>query len=167
MSTVTAQGKATLPKPSNPCIADVRQLAQQRVRTIFAEQEALSCILDRHGTTLHKRWTKKSREQRRKVLVQAFPKIPARHRPDFEALRRENGEQTRSNTRFYHSFLLPSINLEDLIHQDLLLQFVQSRARHAPGVFATTDFRSVHLGIVRWAIVPQVCTLVSFSQIHQ
>ena len=44
-------------------------------------------------------------------------------------------------------FLLPSINLEDLSLTKNLLLFMHSRARNSPGLFATADFNSIHVGL--------------------
>ena len=44
-------------------------------------------------------------------------------------------------------FLLPSINLEDLSITKNLLLFMYSRGRSNPGLFATADYKSVHVGL--------------------
>lgn len=103
---------------------------------------------------LRNRWLKKSGQQRRKVLLAAFPNIPAIHRPDFEALRKETQEQTRAGTRFHDTFLLPSINLEDLMKPKNLILFMHSRGRNKPDVFVNSDFNSIHLATIAAAIVP-------------
>lgn len=163
MFAAMAQANPSLPTPSFPSLSQVRLLARQRANDIFADHEALARLLDIYEDILHKRWAKKSGEQRRKVLLKACPNIPAKHRPDFEALRRESIEQTRSNTRFYDSFLLPSINLEDLAKHNMLLLFVESRARQPPDVFANADFNSIHLGTICQAIVPSVGAFIPGS----
>ena len=157
--TAMAKANPNLPIPSLPSLSEVRSLARQRANDIFADREALAHLLDTYEDTLHKRWAKKSGEQRRKLLLKACANIPAKHRPDFEALRRESSEQTRTNTHFYDSFLLPSINLEDLTKHNILLLFVESRARRPPDVFVNADFNSIHLGTVCQAIVPPVSAL--------
>ena len=111
-------------------------------------------MLERYEEVLRKRWIKKTGEQRRKVLLNVSPNMPATHRPDFEALRRESAEKPRSGTMFYDSFLLPSINQEDLMKPNMLLLFLESRGRHDPDVFANADFNSIHVANVAQAILP-------------
>lgn len=108
---------------------------------------------NRNETTLRARWNKKSGQQRRNVLMLAYPKIPSVHRPDFEAARRESEEQRPTRTRFYDSFLLPSLNLEDLSIAQNLLLFLHSRARNEPDLFVNADFNSIRMGTVSGAIV--------------
>ena len=133
---------------------EVQRLAKQRATSIFAVREVLLSIYDRYGGTIHRRWTKKTSEQRRKVLLKAFPTMPASHRPDFEALRRESTKQRRSDTHFYDSYLLPSINQEDLIKPNTLLLFLESRCQNYPDAFANADFNSIHFAMIARAIVP-------------
>ena len=44
-------------------------------------------------------------------------------------------------------YILPSINLEDLSITKNLLLFMHSRGRNSPGLFATADFKSIHVGL--------------------
>jgi len=143
-----------LPMPTFPGLAEVMQQANQYAQDIFSDRAALFEILERYEATLRKRWIKKTGEQRRKVLLTAFPNMPARHRPDFEAIRRENSKQIRAGTNFRDAFLLPSINLEDLLNPKHLLLFLASRGRTAPNVFINSDFNSIHLATVTYAITP-------------
>lgn len=144
----------SLPMPTLPSKNEVQRLAKQRATSIFADREALLSIYDRYGGTIHRRWTKKTSEQRRKILLKAFPTMPAMHRPDFEAFRRESTKQRRSDTNFYDSYLLPSINQEDLIKPNTLLLFLESRCQNYPDAFANADFNSIHFAMVAGAIVP-------------
>ena len=52
-----------------------------------------------------------------------------------------------------NSFLLPSLNLEDLAKSQNLLLFQHSRARNNPEVFVNADFNSIQIGLVSRAIV--------------
>ena len=143
-----------MPMPKFLGLAETQQMARERSKAIFTDRDALLAILDRYEDTLRKRWGKKTGEQRRKVLQKAYPNIPAMHRPDFEALRRENPYQTKAGTQFYDSFLLPSLNLEDLLKPKNLLMFLNARGRHDPDIFANADFNSIHLGHVAQAVIP-------------
>ncbi len=148
------QGNPNLPTPTFPKLPKVQQEAKSRAQDIFADKDALFGILERYEVTLRKRWVKKTGDQRRKVLSAAYPNIPSGHRPDFDAIRRESTDQMRSGSRFRDSFLLPSLNAEDLLKPKNLLLFMHSRGRNNPGVFANSDFNSIHLGTITQAIVP-------------
>ncbi|KAL8667893.1 MAG: hypothetical protein Q9202_000358 [Teloschistes flavicans] len=143
-----------LPTPRILSLPQAKQSATSYSKAIFADRDALLAILDRYEETIQKRWAKKNGEQRRKILLVAYPDIPATHRPDFEALRRESAGQTKAGTRFYDSFLLPSLNLEDLLKPRILPLMLNARTRNAPDVFANADFNSIHLGQVAQAVIP-------------
>ncbi|CAF9938008.1 MAG: hypothetical protein HETSPECPRED_000739 [Heterodermia speciosa] len=148
-----AAGNPHLPLPNFLSLSDTRQMVTKRSEAVFADRDALRAILERYEETLRKRWGKKTGEQRRKVLVKAYPGIPAIHRPDFAALRREGADETRSGTRFRDAFLLPSMNLEDLMKPKPLLMFLNARGRQDPDIFANADFNSVHLANTSQAIM--------------
>ena len=151
--TMTA-GTPHLPVPNFLSLSNTRRMATARSKTVFADREALFGILERYEETIRKRWAKKTGEQRRKVLLKTYPDMPATHRPDFAALRRDGAEQTRARSRFRDAFLLPSINLEDLVKPKPLLMFLNARGRQDPDVFANADFNSVHLANTSQAIMP-------------
>ena len=114
----------------------------------------LHAILLEHENTLRARWIKKTREQRKKILLTAWPKMPESHRPDMQAVCRESVEQRRAGTKFRNDFLFPYINLEDLLKAKNLLLFFQSRGHHLPDVFAHHDLMAVLLGRRSTAIQP-------------
>lgn len=78
-------GPGALPMPKIKEPAEVRQEARGRSDRIFTSYETLNKILERHEDTIRKRWIKKTRPQRLKVLLNAWPNMAAVHRPDFEA----------------------------------------------------------------------------------
>ncbi|KAM3504436.1 hypothetical protein MY10362_003556 [Beauveria mimosiformis] len=141
-----------VPRTSSP--AEVRRQAQEKSRDIFAAYDSLSKILQRHEATIQKRWSKKTRQQRLQILLKAWPGMPASHRPDFEALRKESKEQRERATRYRDHFLWPYINQEDLSQPKMLPLLLNSRGRHPPPAFAAADNESVHLGHVSKALVP-------------
>ena len=132
-----------LPVPELPSFEEVQRQAKEHAEHIFNTQKALVEILDKYELVLTKRWMKKSTEQRRKILLAVLPHIPATHRPDFQALRRETMEATRKGMQFRDSWLLPSLNVEDLTQPRNLILFLRSRARDPPGVFGNVDFNSI------------------------
>lgn len=77
-----------IPKYRSPY--DVRREANKRSNKIFASYNMLHETLERHEAAIQKRWTKKTRPQRLKILLEAWPGMPTVHRPDFGAFRRES-----------------------------------------------------------------------------
>ena len=78
------------PQPTMLSPEEVESKADYYVTSIFSVQRTLVDVLDRHESTLIKRWLKKAIAQWHKVLMAAFPGIPAVHRPNFYALRMES-----------------------------------------------------------------------------
>lgn len=142
-----------LPRPKSfPTAKNVRQEARDRSENIFTDWTTLHKILERHEEVFRKRWMKKTREQRKKILLAAWPNMSSTHRPDFQALRRETPQQRSSGTRFRDAFLWPYINLEDLSSSKLLPLFLTSRGRHLPEAFAHADYEAAHVGMTSLAI---------------
>jgi hypothetical protein len=118
-------------------------------------------ILDRHKEVLQKRWNKKSKEKRKKMLLTAWPKMPSTHCPDFKALQRWQKQcaSARIRPRPYDSkskdaFLWPYINLKDLTKGNTLLLFLNARGHHLPSIFCRSDYNAPHIGFVSGAIIP-------------
>ncbi|KAF2688061.1 hypothetical protein K458DRAFT_401459 [Lentithecium fluviatile CBS 122367] len=143
-----------LPIPKMISPAQVKKEARERSRQIFKDWELLNAILDRHEPTILKRWTKKSRSQRVKILLDAWPNMSATHRPDFLAFRSEAERQREAGTTFREAYMWPQINQEDLSKSKTLLFFLQARARYTPDVFAMADSNVARLGFMSKAIVP-------------
>jgi hypothetical protein len=142
-----------LPQPSSfPTPAEVRQQAFEQSNTILSDWATLRKILDRHEETLRKRWMKKSRAQRKTVLLTAWPNMPPTHRPDYEAFRKESTQKISLGTKFKEAYMWPCINVEDLVQGKSLLLFINSRGRHPPNMFAYTDHEAMRFGRVTGAI---------------
>ncbi|KAL7805289.1 hypothetical protein V8C44DRAFT_352215 [Trichoderma aethiopicum] len=127
------------PTPKMPSAAEIRDKARKRAAAIFANYELLNQILLRHEPTIRKRWTKKGRQQRLKVLLKAWPKAksqPLQH----------------ASKQVKDSFMWPYINQEDLAQTQPLLLLLNARARYLPSSFAAADIEAMHLGIVTEAI---------------
>lgn len=140
-----------LPMPSSfPTPAQARRDALALSTRIFSSWTTLRKILERHEATLRKRWLKKSREQRKKILLSVWPGMHQTHRPDFEVFRK--GRQSPVNERA--AYLWPYINVEDLINGKLFLLFVNSRGRYLPSAFAHADFEALHLGHISGKVSP-------------
>jgi hypothetical protein len=113
---------------------------------IFADWERLNSILLRYEGLLRKRWMKKSKEGRKKILLEAYPKIPTMHRPDFQVLRSQlhmpGAPPIKKDTNTHESFLIPMVNLEDLLKPTNLLLLFHSRGHNTPDMFAHADVRT-------------------------
>ncbi|KAJ4300156.1 hypothetical protein N0V88_002825 [Collariella sp. IMI 366227] len=147
-------GPGALPIPKMMEPSHVRQLCKQRSTSITASHDRLRQILDRHELTIQKRWTKKTKNQRLQILLDGWPNMPAAHRPDFAAFRRESEAQRESGTKFKDHFFWPYINQEDLLRPKSLLLMLKSRGRHQPCEFAAADGDAMYLGRITKAIVP-------------
>ena len=139
--------------PAFPSVSQVRNEATERSSRIFTDWERLQNILKTHEDVIRKRWVKKSQDQRKKVLLTAWPNMATMHRPDFHALRNEPKEPRRRNeTRFRNEHLFPYINLEDLLKANNLLLFFHSRGHTQPHVFSSFDRKTYRLGLTCNAI---------------
>ena len=136
-----------MPIPNILSYSDVKRLSRQRVLHIFANWERLHTILQRYEDVLRKRWMKKTQEQRRNVLLTAWPHMSKTHRPDFQALQRESEQQRRTATRFRDAYLFPYINLEDLSKAKNLLLLLHSRGHNKPDVFAYFDLMMQRIAV--------------------
>ena len=61
--------------------------ATARSMQIFRSWVQLNTTLKRYEEVIRKRWFKKNHGQRTRILCEAWPGIPATHRPDFDGLR--------------------------------------------------------------------------------
>lgn len=139
--------KTSLIVPPLPTFAAVKREATLRSHNIFNSWNQLHNILLHHEETLRKRWLKKSVAQRKRVLLEAWPDMAVKHRPDFQILGKNtlNGDPL-SNHVFRKEFLFPYVNLEDLTKPNNLLLFLNSRGHNRPDVFAFFDLKTQHTG---------------------
>ena len=79
-------------RPTFIPFAEFQRQTKEYSRQIFAHWNRLHDILDHHEDQLRKRWIKKSREQRTRILTNTWPNMPATHRPDF-SLQRDSKDQ--------------------------------------------------------------------------
>ena len=143
-----------LPIPKLITPTDVRRQAEDLSVKTFDEWELSKYTLHRHEPTIHKRWFEKPKTQCVQMLLSAWPRMAASHRPDFAAFKRESERDLDNGTRFRDCYMWPYINLEDLSKPKTLLLFLQARARDRPDMFAIADSNTAHLGYVSKATVP-------------
>ncbi|KAK4034371.1 hypothetical protein C8A01DRAFT_39148 [Parachaetomium inaequale] len=124
-------------EPRDPTATAV-QITNNRedVQTTFIE---LQRTLGKFEFLIRKRWGKKKKlAERTKALQKAWPNMPASHRPDLHSII-EDRQQPRE------VFLMPYINLKDLVSGNTLLRLLNSRGRHEPCVFAQVDLERLQL----------------------
>ena len=117
--------------------------AKTDVDDIFISWITLRQILTRREAVIRRRWVKKSKEQRKKILLTAWPNMPTRHRPDFQ---RVFDPSTQKELEDEDIFKWSHVNLEDLTQAKPLLLLLNSRGRSPPHVFAHVDQKSFFLG---------------------
>ncbi|MBE3111410.1 MAG: hypothetical protein IMZ46_13055, partial [Acidobacteria bacterium] len=123
-------------------------------RAVGSSYKALRDVVERHEPTIQRRWANKTRQQKLKVLLSAWPSMARIHRPDFHAFRKESADQRRAGTKYRESYMWPYINQEDLAKPRPLLHLLNSRARNPPPNFARADLEAMNLGIVSLANYP-------------
>ncbi|MCJ1396236.1 hypothetical protein MMC18_009125 [Xylographa bjoerkii] len=142
-----------LPQPASfPSVSDVKRKARAYSRDIFTSWETLHAILERHETLIRRRWGKKSQDQRKKVLLAAWPMMSGSHRPDYKVIDKETAQERQQGTKYREAYLYPYINIEDLVQGRSLLIFLNSRGRHLPEAFSNADLEAAHMGIISMAI---------------
>lgn len=134
--------------------SEVCQEAKQRLDTIFTTCGNLNAILERHEHTIRRRWVKKTRGQRLKILLNAWPNMATVHRPDFEACRKESEADREKGTKYRDAFMWPHINQENLSNAKTFPLLLNARGRHPPSNFAAADLKTMHLGLVLKGLVP-------------
>lgn len=138
---------AGMPMPSStPTAAEVQREARERSTHVLASWNQLQQILERHEDVIRKRWLKKTKTQRTAIILKAWPKMSATHRPDYEALRKEGGDFRSHKTKFREAYLWPYMNVEDLVKNTSMLLFLNARGRHPPYMFAHADIAATRIG---------------------
>lgn len=137
--------------PSFPSPAEVRNKSKAYSKEIFNSWIALRDILARREEVIRKRWMNKRKEQRKKILLAAWPGMPERHRPDFYELQKSGA---RAASRNIEAFKYPYVNQEDLSQGRALLLFLNSRGRNPPHTFAHADLNATHVGQTSKMVTP-------------
>lgn len=139
-----------LPAPT-PSPEKVRRQQRRYADQIFDDWSTLHEIIQRHEALIQKRWTKKSKQQRQKILLEAWPNMAAQHRPDLEAFRRA---MRADEYKFSDAYMWPYINLEDLSKTRPMLLFLHSRGHGLPHDFVYSDLDEAMFGELVGIIVP-------------
>jgi len=139
---------------------EAQREARERSTEVILSWNTLRQILERYEDVIRKRWTKKTKIQRGKIIQEAWSNMSGKHRPDFEAIIREGRDLRNRETRFREAYLWAYMNVEDLAKGKTLLLFLNSRGRHSPSMFAKADYEATRVGCVSQAILP------SFLNVH-
>jgi hypothetical protein len=144
-----------MPAPPFASEEEVTKQARKWSKDVLADYGTLRLILERHEETIRKRWMKKTKNQRKTILLNSWPNMSLRHRPDYEAFRNDTDQSRSRGTKFRDAYILPSINLEDLTQNRTFLLLLNSRGRYSPQTFAHADLEMGRMGLVSRAILPK------------
>ncbi|KAJ6191977.1 hypothetical protein J3E72DRAFT_204991 [Bipolaris maydis] len=137
---------SVLEPSSFPTPQEVRSATSQYAKQLFKDHDTLLKIVDRHENVLRRRWMKKSRSQKKMILLDAWPDMPSQHRPDIQAWRQQLKEK--------NAYMWPSINLEDLTKSQNMLILLHARGRYEPHDFVHTDLEQASFGEMSGANTP-------------
>jgi hypothetical protein len=154
-SFMDAKSELGFPTPSSlpnldKVISDARDLSP----SLFKSFNLLREILDRHEATIQKRWLKKTNEQRRKILLHAWPNLAKPHRPDFAEFLTGRNPRGSLPTTAKEAYMWPHMNQEDLVKGKTILLFLKTRGRNLPENFAPVDWESIRIGQSSGAVMP-------------
>lgn len=133
--------------PKLRTIQSMQREAAERSDRILSNYSHLQKILQRHETTIQRRWESKSKKQRISLLLELWPDMPRAHRPDFTVVRKFSRLPGRDSRKNRDILLWPNINQEDLGEARSLLLLLNARGRNHPSKFASADAAVTDLGI--------------------
>jgi hypothetical protein len=135
------QRASQVPSQHIQSVQECTERAKALAANIFLKWKTLNMLVLVHEAIIRKHWLKKSRAHKQELLLKAWPNMSARHRPDLE--RHLSGQDSTLKkaqaSANFDEYMLPYINLEDLLCPAVLLMFVNSRGRHHPNEFAYSD----------------------------
>ncbi len=120
-----------------------RQVATKHAKEILASWKELHHILERQEGVIRRRWMKRNKEQRKKILLTAWPNMNKWHRSDFQRVFHPSKKRDPDDEEIYK---WPHVNLEDLVEARPLLLLLNARGRTAPRFFAHADQVSFDIG---------------------
>lgn len=132
---------------SGTSIQVVKEQAPQMSKTILHTKARLQILWSSHKQAIQRRWLKKNAEKRKKIILNAWPEMPAAHRPDIKAFRR--GLKDSSSK---YCYLTPYINLEDLSGPAKFLSLLEVRSQYHPSLFAYSDSSPIDIAATAKAI---------------
>jgi hypothetical protein len=130
----------------------MERLTQGLVDTVFQAWHLVHVYVQSHEVTICAKWTAMTPQKRREILLRACSNMPERHRHDTDTLSRkgvriENGSYDLYGFHDSTCFLAPFVNQEDLMRPLPFLQLLNSRGRHMPNKFASTELLYTSLAV--------------------
>ncbi|KAG0050122.1 hypothetical protein BGZ83_005081 [Gryganskiella cystojenkinii] len=116
--------------------AEIEKKRKFRTYNIFTHWFQLNHIIQRHESTIQKRWLKKNRQQRKALLLEAWPNMPLAPFNELHII--SNDVPPENGDRLFW----PHINQQELLKPKILLILLNARARHLPSAFAQADRNS-------------------------
>lgn len=93
-----------LPMPSSmPTRKEAQREARERSADVLSSWNMLRQILERHEEVIRKRWTKKTKAQRGKIVSGLWPNMAPSHRPDYTAFFKESQTAKGGKTKYRES----------------------------------------------------------------
>jgi hypothetical protein len=92
----------------------VSEMAQTFVKSIFTDLEYVRAKLDSHGNAIINRWTKKNVDQRRAILLKAFPDMFDKKFPQAHITYGKEFDGWVAKRPFRKTWLLPYLTLDNL-----------------------------------------------------
>ena len=97
-------------------------------------------LVERHEAFIQSRWRVKTREQRKNIRLTVKNDLPTCHRPDMRRLDLEWQEVAPAYDK-WAVVVIPHMNLEDLMDDEKILLWLNSRARYHPERFVYWEFQ--------------------------
>ena len=133
-----------IPVPKECNLEETQSECTKYAVLVFKGYTRLRMIVKRFDRIIEKRWLKKSLDQRRKILLQAWLSMLASHRPDLGAVRTPG--KTRQTTRpRVSAHLWPYVVQEDLLQGPLLPLYIRSRGQNFPDLFFAHEVEEASL----------------------
>lgn len=151
---VVLHNGAKISLPQSIDINRLRNEVAKRSESISKNYKLLNAILERHEACIHKKWKNKGNRNRAKLLLDAWPEMPANHRPDVEAYQKKTLMESQDGATRKSALMWPNINVADLSKSQTLLLFFNARGRTPPYDFAAADSEAMHIGLASKMIMP-------------
>ncbi|KAI1111095.1 hypothetical protein F5Y14DRAFT_464996 [Nemania sp. NC0429] len=127
----------------------VRGQLASKTEAIFQKFHTLSDILSTSEEFIQTRWAGLNNNFRQAVLLEAWPDMPLRHRPDLSALQEAAGRPSFPSQVMNRRdcYLCPQINEEDFLKPERFLLLLSARGHNPPSDFACSDYMAMWLGL--------------------
>lgn len=136
-----------------PPIEEFEKLTKVQADIVLGEWAEIQHTIANLGPLIRKRWTEVTTDKRMDLLLDAWPIIALTHRPELDVM--FDNEQAFDKNPFLRfaafnsgPFMVPQINLEDLVSANALPIFLETRSKQHPHAFAATGL--LHAPLAKW-----------------